>query len=189
MIRIILLGPPGAGKGTQAARLGTKLNIPAISTGDIFRKNMSENTPLGIEAKKYVEKGEYVPDSVTNPMVADRIAQPDCVNGFFFFVYPRTIDQADVLQNILSEKGQNIDFALEIKVDDDEVVKRMLKRAEEQNRPDDTEEIIRERMKIYHKLTSPLTEYFADKGLLVTVDGSGDIEEVTKLIYEALEIN
>ena len=186
MIRIILLGPPGAGKGTQAVKIAEHFGIPAISTGEIFRKNMSENTPLGVEAKKYVERGEYVPDSVTNPMVADRVAQPDCENGFLLDGYPRTIEQAEVLKGILAEKGQSLDFVLEIQADDEEVIKRMLNRAKEQNRPDDNEEVIRERMKIYHELTSPLTQYYQEEGLLVQVDGTGSIEEVSELIFKAL---
>lgn len=186
MIRIILLGPPGAGKGTQAVRIAEHFNIPAISTGEIFRKNMSENTPLGIEAKKYVEKGQYVPDTVTNPMVANRLSEEDCANGFLLDGYPRTIDQAEILNGILAERGEELDFVLEIQADDDEVIKRMLNRAKEQNRPDDNEEVIRERMKIYHELTSPLTDYYAKLGLLVQVDGSGSIDEVSELIFKAL---
>ena len=187
MTAIVLLGPPGAGKGTQAARIAERLNIPAISTGEIFRANMSEGTELGKRAKEYMERGEFVPDSVTNPMVKVRLSAPDAANGFLLDGYPRTLEQAHALRDMLAELGVSLDVVLEIQVDEDEVVARMLKRATEQNRSDDTEPVIRHRLEIYHELTEPMATYYADQDLLQVVDGHGSIDEVSERIFALLD--
>ena len=163
-VRMVLLGPPGAGKGTQAARISERLNIPAISTGDIFRKNIAEGTELGKAAKSYIDKGEYVPNEVTNGLVHDRLHWDDAV----------------------SADGLSLDVAVEITADTEEIVKRLLKRATEQNRADDTEPVIRHRMEVYTAQTQPLVDVYREMGLLVQVDGIGDIDEVTERIYAAL---
>ena len=187
MTAIVLLGPPGAGKGTQAARIAKRLGIPAISTGEIFRANMSEGTELGKRAKEYMERGEFVPDSVTNPMVKVRLAAPDTANGFLLDGYPRTLEQAHVLRDMLAELGVSLDVVLEIQVDEDEVVARMLKRATEQNRADDTEPVIRHRLEISHELTEPMATYYADQDLLQAIDGRGTIDEVSERIFAVLD--
>lgn len=185
-VRMILLGPPGAGKGTQAARISERLNIPAISTGDIFRKNIAEGTELGKAAKSYIDKGEYVPNEVTNGLVHDRLHWDDAVEGFLLDGYPRTLDQVEELERMLDADGLSLDVAVEITADTEEIVKRLLKRATEQNRADDTEPVIRHRMEVYTAQTQPLVDVYRDMGLLVQVDGIGEIDEVTERIYEAL---
>ena len=187
MTAIVLLGPPGAGKGTQAARIAERLNIPAISTGEIFRANMSEGTELGKRAKEYMERGEFVPDSVTNPMVKVRLSAPDTANGFLLDGYPRSVEQAHVLRDMLLDLGKSIDVVLEIQVDEDEVVERMLKRAQEQHRTDDTEPVMRHRLEVYHQQTEPVATYYVDQDLLEVVDGSGTIDEVTARIFAILD--
>ncbi|WP_127132298.1 adenylate kinase [Georgenia sp. SYP-B2076] len=184
--RLVLLGPPGAGKGTQAARLSDRLGIPAISTGDIFRANVAEQTELGKRAQRYMDAGEYVPDEVTNAMVRDRLAQPDAADGFLLDGYPRTADQVDELEGMLSADGQRLHAVVELTADTDEVVTRLLKRAEEQGRPDDTEVVIRRRLEVYAEQTAPLAATYAARGLLVQVDGIGGLDEVTERIMTAL---
>ena len=184
--RMVLLGPPGAGKGTQAARIAERLNIPAISTGDIFRANVAGATELGTQAKAYMDKGEYVPDSITNAMVADRIAQADCENGFLLDGYPRTTAQVGELDSMLKASGLALDVVVEITADAEAVVARLLKRAGEQGRADDTEPVIRRRLEVYAESTAPLAELYAERDLLVQVDGMGEIDVVTGRIMEAL---
>lgn len=184
--RIILLGPPGAGKGTQAARLAEHLDIPAVSTGDIFRANVAQRTDLGQAAQRYMDAGEYVPDEVTNAMVADRLAQDDAVEGFLLDGYPRTDVQVAELDRILNASGQELDAVLEITADTDEVVSRLLGRAAEQGRSDDTEDVIRRRLEVYAEQTAPLTSIYAERGLLVQVDGMGGVDEVTERALAAL---
>ena len=184
--RMVLLGPPGAGKGTQAARIAERLNIPAISTGDIFRANVAGATELGTQAKAYMDKGEYVPDSITNAMVADRIAQADCENGFLLDGYPRTTAQVGELDSMLKASGLALDVVVEITADAEAVVARLLKRAGEQGRADDTEPVIRRRLEVYAESTAPLADLYAERGLLVQVDGMGEIDVVTGRIMEAL---
>ena len=184
--RMVLLGPPGAGKGTQAARIAERLNIPAISTGDIFRANVAGATELGTQAKAYMDKGEYVPDSITNAMVADRIAQADCVNGFLLDGYPRTTAQVGELDSMLKASGLALDVVVEITADAEAVVARLLKRAGEQGRADDTEPVIRRRLEVYAESTAPLADLYAERDLLVQVDGMGEIDVVTGRIMEAL---
>lgn len=185
--RMVLLGPPGAGKGTQAARISERLGVPAISTGDIFRANVAGETELGKQAKQYMDRGEYVPDSVTNAMVKDRIAQEDAAEGFLLDGYPRTEAQVNELDAMLAEAGLALDVVLEITADNEVVVERLLKRASEQNRADDTEPVIRRRLEVYAEQTAPLAALYETEGLLVRVDGSGEVDEVTERIMTALE--
>lgn len=184
--RMVLLGPPGAGKGTQAARIAERLGIPAISTGDIFRANVAGATELGTRAKAYMDKGEYVPDSITNAMVGDRIAQNDCVAGFLLDGYPRTTAQVGELDSMLKTSGLALDVVVEITADAEAVVARLLKRAGEQGRADDTEPVIRRRLEVYAESTAPLADLYAERDLLVQVDGMGEIDVVTGRIMEAL---
>ena len=184
--RMVLLGPPGAGKGTQAARIGRRLGIPAISTGDIFRAHVAGSTELGRRARAYMDKGEYVPDSVTNAMVADRLAEDDAASGFLLDGYPRTAAQVDALDDMLSERGEALDVVVEITADADAVVERLLADAAEQGRADDTEPVIRRRLEVYAEATAPLAAIYEDRGLLLRVDGMGGIDEVTDRIMAAL---
>ena len=187
MTVVILLGPPGAGKGTQASRIAERLDIPAISTGDIFRANMVEGTEIGKQAQAYMDRGEFVPDSVTNAMVKARLAAPDTAKGFLLDGYPRSVEQAHVLRDMLLDLGKSIDVVLEIQVDEDEVVERMLKRAQEQHRTDDTEPVMRHRLEVYHQQTEPVATYYVDQDLLEVVDGRGSIDEVTERIFAILD--
>ena len=184
--RMVLLGPPGAGKGTQAARIGRRLGIPAISTGDIFRAHVAGSTELGRRARAYMDRGEYVPDSVTNAMVADRLTEDDAASGFLLDGYPRTAAQVDALDDMLSERGEALDVVVEITADADAVVERLLGRAAEQGRADDTEPVIRRRLEVYAEATAPLAAIYEDQGLLLRVDGMGGIDEVTDRIMAAL---
>ena len=184
--RMVLLGPPGAGKGTQAARIGERLGIPAISTGDIFRAHVAGSTELGRRARAYMDRGEYVPDSVTNAMVADRLAEDDAASGFLLDGYPRTAAQVDALDDMLSERGEALDVVVEITADADAVVERLLGRAAEQGRADDTEPVIRRRLEVYAEATAPLAAIYEGRGLLLRVDGMGGIDEVTDRIMAAL---
>jgi adenylate kinase len=186
-MRLILMGPPGAGKGTQATVIAGRLGIPAISTGDIFRANVSQETPLGIEAKRYMDAGDYVPDSVTNAMVRDRIAQADARGGFLLDGYPRTVAQVEELDAMLREHGAVLDAVVALTVDRDEVVQRLLRRAELEGRADDTEDVIRRRQEVYAEQTAPLIEVYAGRGLLTEVDGMGSVDEVTARVFSALE--
>jgi len=185
--RIILIGPPGAGKGTQAARLAEHLGVPAISTGDIFRANVAERTELGQTAQRYMDAGEYVPDEVTNAMVADRLAAEDAAAGFLLDGYPRTEAQVGELDRMLGGAGVNLDKVVEITADVDELVARLLKRAIEQGRSDDTEDVIRRRQEVYADQTAPLVGLYEGRGLLVRVDGLGAIDEVTERLLGALD--
>jgi adenylate kinase len=186
MMKLLLIGPPGAGKGTQASKLSEVFGIPAISTGDIFRANVKNETPLGLEAKSYMDRGAYVPDELTNKLVRDRLQNPDCVNGFLLDGYPRTADQVDELDTILKETNSSLDAVVQLTADTDEVVKRLAKRAIEQGRSDDTEDVIRNRLAVYEEQTAPLISVYASRGLLIMVDGLGEIDEVTSRIREAL---
>jgi adenylate kinase len=186
MMKLLLIGPPGAGKGTQASKLSEVYGIPAISTGDIFRENVKNETPLGVEAKSYMDRGAYVPDELTNKLVRDRLQNPDCANGFLLDGYPRTADQVDELDSILKETNSALDAVIQLTADTDEVVRRLAKRAIEQGRSDDTEDVIRNRMAVYEEQTAPLISVYASRGLLIMVDGLGEIDEVTSRITEAL---
>lgn len=184
--RIILIGPPGAGKGTQAARLSESLGVPAISTGDIFRANVAGETELGLTAKRYMDAGEYVPDEVTNDMVRARLAEEDAKDGFLLDGYPRTVAQVEELDTMLAELGVSLDHVVELTADTDEVVARLLTRAQLQGRTDDNEEVIRHRLDVYAEQTQPLTRIFAERGLLRQVDGLGDVPEITDRIVDVL---
>jgi adenylate kinase len=186
MMKLLLIGPPGAGKGTQASKLSEVFGIPAISTGDIFRANVKNETPLGLEAKSYMDRGAYVPDDLTNQLVRDRLQNPDCGNGFLLDGYPRTSDQVNELDEILRETDSSLDAVIQLTADTDEVVRRLAKRAIDQGRSDDTEDVIRNRMAVYEDQTAPLISMYAARGLLIMVDGLGEIEEVTSRIVEAL---
>ena len=186
MIGILLIGPPGAGKGTQAALLATRYSIPAISTGDIFRKNVADETPLGVEAKGYMDRGEYVPDSLTNALVKDRLSQPDVVNGFLLDGYPRTLDQVERLDEFLAQNGTKLDVVVQLTADSEELVSRLANRAEEQGRTDDTPEVIRKRQGIYEEQTAPLIDVYASRSLVAKVDGLGEVNVVTARISEVL---
>jgi adenylate kinase len=185
-MRMILMGPPGAGKGTQAKYVADKFGIPAISTGDIFRANVSQGTELGIEAKRYMDAGEYVPDEVTNRMVRNRIDEPDAEPGFLLDGYPRTLAQVEELDGMISFTGHRLDAVVVLTVDQDELVGRLLQRAKTEGRADDTEEVIRRRQEVYAEQTEPLIDVYRDRGLLIEVDGLGEIDEVTERIFSAL---
>ncbi len=186
MIRLLLIGPPGAGKGTQAALLAKRYSIPAISTGDIFRENVANETSLGIQAKAFMDRGEYVPDSLTNALVRDRLSQPDAVNGFLLDGYPRTIDQVHELDDVLSENGTKLDVVVQLTADIDELVTRLSLRATQQGRADDTPEVIRKRQDVYEEQTAPLIDVYAARGLVAMVDGLGAVDQVTARIAEVL---
>lgn len=186
MTRLLLIGPPGAGKGTQAAILAENLAVPAISTGDIFRANVKNGTELGLKVKAIMDAGEYVPDSLTNAIVEDRLNEADARAGFLLDGYPRTPDQVRELDEILGKQSTHLDVVVLLTADTDEVVARLLKRAAEQGRSDDTEEVIRHRMAVYAEQTAPLIELYAARDLVVEVDGLGEIDEVTGRIYAAL---
>jgi adenylate kinase len=185
-MRLIMLGPPGAGKGTQAARVSQAHGVPAISTGDIFRANIKNETPLGLQVREITASGGYVPDQVTNAIVRDRLAEADAATGFLLDGYPRTTGQVEALDAMLADAGHALDAVVELTVDTDEVVQRLLARAVEQGRADDTEEVIRERMRLYAEETAPLAAVYLERGLLTQVDGMGAVEEVTARIEAAL---
>lgn len=182
----MLLGPPGAGKGTQAKELAARLGVPAISTGDIFRANVAGATPLGLEAQAFMDRGDYVPDSVTNAMVRARIAEPDAKVGFLLDGYPRTPAQVRELDEMLSEVGEALDCVLELTAPTEEVVRRLLLRAADQGRADDTEQVIRRRLEVFAEQTAPLAAAYRERGLLAQVDGIGSVEEVTARLFAAL---
>lgn len=180
------MGPPGAGKGTQAELVAEHFGIPAISTGDIFRANVSNGTPLGVEAKRYMDAGEYVPDEVTNNMVRDRLSEPDARQGFLLDGYPRTVSQVEFLDQVLADQSVQLDHVVELVVDEEEIVARLLKRAAEEGRTDDSEDVIRNRLRVYSEQTAPLTALYAERGLLVRVDGLGPVDEVAARVENAI---
>lgn len=211
-MKIILLGPPGAGKGTQAKSISNRYSIPHISTGDIFRKNISENTPLGIEAKKYIDNGQLVPDEVTINMVKDRLQKDDCKSGYLLDGFPRTVSQAESLQRFLEDRGESLDTALLIEVLRDFILERMTGRrvcpscgasyhvkfnpavdgkcelcgSDVVQRKDDTEETVQERLDVYEKQTQPLIDFYKTKNLLSVVEGTKAINEVFESICDIL---
>jgi adenylate kinase len=185
-MRMLIMGPPGAGKGTQAAVVAASLGVPHISTGDIFRANVSAGTPLGEEAQRYMDAGEYVPDSITNAMVRDRISRDDCQPGFLLDGYPRTLEQVTELDMMLEADGRRLERVVELTVNTDEVVARLLKRAQEQGRADDTADVIRRRLEVYFEQTAPLIAVYRERGILVEVDGMGPVDDVTGRILAAV---
>jgi adenylate kinase len=183
-MRLLIMGSPGAGKGTQSAMICEEFGIPHISTGDLFRANLTQGTALGQEAKKYMDAGEYVPDSVTNGMVRERLKDPDTQVGFLLDGYPRTVAQVAELDGMLSTTP--LDRVIELTADKEIVVTRLLGRAQEQGRSDDTEDLIRHRLEVYEEQTAPLTSLYKSRGILVQVDGLGTVEEVSARISSAL---
>ena len=181
------MGPPGAGKGTQAKFIAEKFSIPHISTGDIFRENLKKETAIGLEAKSYMDRGEYVPDDVTNRIVADRLTWPDAAKGFLLDGYPRTLDQVKFLDETLKSQNHQVDRVIELVADINTLVKRLLNRAKEQNRADDTEEVITKRLEVYLAETAPIIDNYKNKNLVIQVDGLGDVDAVTRRILTALE--
>jgi adenylate kinase len=185
-MRMILMGPPGAGKGTQAEVVAERYSIPAISTGDIFRKNASEGTELGIQAQRFMDAGEYVPDELTNLMVRNRIDEPDADRGFLLDGYPRTLAQVEELDGMIKHTGHVLDAVVVLTVDKEELVQRLLQRAETEGRADDTEDVVRRRQEVYHEQTAPLIDVYRDRGLMIEVDGMGEVDEVSKRVFDAL---
>ena len=179
-MRLVLLGPPGAGKGTQAQKLADKLGIPQISTGDLFRQNISQGTPLGVEAKRYLDAGDLVPSSLTNALVEDRIGQPDAANGFILDGFPRSVEQATALHDMLEARDTKLDAVVELQVSEQELFSRL----KDRGRADDTEEVIHNRMKVYSDETKPLLEYYRDE--LKAVDAAGSLDEVFGRALRAL---
>jgi adenylate kinase len=186
-MRVIIMGPPGAGKGTQARFIAEHFGIPAISTGDIFRVNVSQGTPLGQEAQKYMNAGEYVPDAVTNLMVRNRIDEQDAQAGFLLDGYPRTVAQVEELDSMIAFTGHRLDAVVVLAVDGEEIVQRLLARAQTEGRADDTEEVIRRRQEVYTEQTAPLIDVYRQRDLLVEVDGLGEVDQVTGRIFAALD--
>jgi adenylate kinase len=190
-VRVVLLGPPGAGKGTQAQVIAGELGAPAISTGDIFRANVSGRTELGTKAKAYMDAGDLVPDEITVAMVKDRLAEPDAKAGFLLDGFPRTIAQAEQLRESLAELGNHLDCVLELVVDEEELVRRlsgrrMLVDGEWIQRDDDKPETVRHRLQVYREQTSPLSGFYEREGLLARIDAIGTVEEVTVRALRAL---
>ena len=206
-MRLILVGPPGAGKGTQAVHLAQHYSIPHISTGDIFRANLKEGTPLGLQAKSYMDKGELVPDSVTNAMVKDRLTHADTANGFLLDGFPRNVAQAEVLRAVLAEKKTPIDAALELSIENSEIIKRLSSRrtcrgcgkvfpgqldkcdscgGDLYQRDDDKEEVIARRLEVYAEQTAPIIAFYRTEGLLITIPAVGEVSEITGSAIRAL---
>jgi|UPI0002E06C5A adenylate kinase len=181
LVRLVLVGPPGAGKGTQAEQMAKRLDVPHISTGDLFRANLRDETELGREAKRYMDAGDLVPDEVTVGMVRDRLGDADTANGFILDGFPRNVAQADSLEKILSEKGLELDAVVQFDVDDEVVVQRLLGRG----RSDDNEDTIRNRQRVYREETAPLLDHYRDR--LVTIDAVGEIDEITDRVFSALQ--
>ena len=184
--RLLIVGPPGSGKGTQAVRLSEAYGIPAIATGDIFRHNIKTQTPLGLQVKAIIDAGDYVTDDLTNELVVSRLAEEDALDGFLLDGYPRTLAQVTFLDELLASRGQSLDAVIQLAADKEEVVTRLRKRALEQGRTDDSEEAIRHRQDVYARETMPLIEVYRDRGLLIEVDALGPIDEVSVRISEAL---
>ncbi|MEQ1735365.1 MAG: adenylate kinase [Rhodoglobus sp.] len=185
-IRLLLIGPPGAGKGTQAVRLAETFGVPAISTGDIFRRNVRDETELGRKAKAFMDAGDNVPDSLTNELIRDRLAEPDAEGGFLLDGYPRTADQVRELDEFLLGHGTALNAVVELVADPDVVVERLRKRAIEQGRSDDGESVVRHRLEVYREQTAPLIDLYAARGVLVKIDAIGDIDDVTARITGSL---
>jgi adenylate kinase len=185
--RFLIVGPPGAGKGTQAARICGHFSIPTISTGDIFRANIKNETDLGKQVKAIVDAGDYVPDELTNALVTDRLNEADAAGGFLLDGYPRTTDQVRYLDDLLAAHGHQLDVVIRLVADEDEIVRRLRQRAIDQGRVDDSEEAIRHRQEVYQRETAPLLEMYRDRDLLLEVDGLGELDDITARIFAALE--
>ena len=185
-VRLLIVGAPGAGKGTQATGLAEAFGVPAISTGDIFRANIKNGTELGKKVQEITAQGQLVPDSLTNELIRDRLSQADVAPGFLLDGYPRTVGQVAFLTELLAADGAAIDAVVQLVTDTDAVVARLLKRAEEQGRVDDTEEVIRHRQEVYASETAPVVDLYRERGVVVDVDGMGTVEEVAAGILAAL---
>ncbi|WP_353067293.1 adenylate kinase [Arcanobacterium hippocoleae] len=185
--RLIMVGPPGAGKGTQAKVLAEKLGIPTISTGSIFRSHISQGTELGQLAASYIDGGNLVPDEVTDALVRDRLSQDDVRDGFILDGYPRNVHQVSALDQILSDLEVSLDGVVELDIPDEAIVGRLLKRAQIENRADDTEDVIRHRIEVYHQETAPLIDIYQERGQLLQVDGTGTIDEVLQRLVQSLQ--
>ncbi len=186
MSRFLIVGPPGVGKGTQAARISEAFGIPTISTGDIFRSNIAQGTELGRQVKAIVDAGDYVPDTLTNALVEDRLRSADAADGFLLDGYPRTPDQVQHLDALFAAGGHALDAVIRLLADREEIVRRLRKRALEQGRADDSEEAIRHRQEVYQRETEPVVAMYRDRGVLLEVDGLGEIDEVTERIFASL---
>jgi adenylate kinase len=186
-MHLLIMGPPGAGKGTQASRIGAHYEIPAISTGDMFRAMRELDTPLATQVQEIMASGGYVPNDVTNQVVAERLLADDCAKGFLLDGYPRTLPQVDYLDGVLDEGGRAIDAVISLAVDPDELVSRLLKRRASAGREDDTPEAIRTRQQVYIDQTAPLLDVYRDRGVLLEVDGLGQVDEVTQRLFAALD--
>ena len=184
--RLLLIGPPGAGKGTQAVELSSAFGVPAISTGDIFRHNVKNETELGLKAKAFMDAGDNVPDSLTNDLITDRLEDPDCAEGFLLDGYPRTPDQVRHLDDFLANHNAALDVVVQLVADPDVVVERLRLRAIDQGRSDDDESVVRHRLNVYQEQTAPLIDIFTARGAVVVIDGIGEISEVTGRIMSAL---
>ncbi|ONI61947.1 adenylate kinase [Leifsonia sp. ALI-44-B] len=183
---MLIVGPPGAGKGTQASAVAEAYGIPAISTGDIFRANIEQGTELGKQVQEVMASGGFVPDELTNSIVADRLKQDDAQGGFLLDGYPRTTEQVHELDRILAESGAELDAVIQLQADTDEVVKRLTKRALEQGRVDDTEDVIRHRQDLYREQTEPVIAIYAERGVVVEVDGLGTVDDVAARVRDGL---
>ena len=181
------MGAPGAGKGTQASGLAARYGVPAISTGDIFRANIKNQTPLGVKVKAIIDAGDYVSDEITEDLVANRLEEPDCEPGFLLDGFPRTLHQVHFLERYLGDRGTQLDAVVSLHVDPEALVERLLDRATKEGRADDTEETIRRRMEVFAGQTAPLLSYYEDRGLLVEIDGTGTVEEVQQRMFEQLD--
>jgi adenylate kinase len=186
-MRLLIMGPPGAGKGTQATRIAEHYRIPAISTGDIFRAMKHADTPLARQVREIMESGGYVSDEITNEIVKDRLAKPDCQAGFLLDGYPRTLQQVQTLDDYLAETNRPLGAVISLLADTDEVVARLLKRAAIDGRSDDNEETVRVRLQVYAEQTEPLLDVYRSRGVLVEVNGLGEIDEVSERVFAALD--
>lgn len=189
MMRLVLLGPPGVGKGTQAKVVSERLGLTTISTGQIFRSNIAQGTELGRLADNYISQGHFVPDSVTNQMIAARLGAPDVADGFLLDGYPRNLEQVHFLRDLLASQGVGLDAVVDLSAPEEVLVKHMAHRAKVENRSDDSPEVFAERLHEYHRKTEPVSTYYADQDLLEVVDGVGTIEEVTERILAVLSFH
>jgi adenylate kinase len=188
-MRIVLLGAPGSGKGTQAALMVERLGVPHISTGVLLRNAAKRGTELGLKAKSIIDRGELVPDEIMSDMIEERLSRADMTNGFILDGYPRNLAQAKSLNEMLERLGQSADIAIQIDVDPEQIIKRLAGRAQQEDRADDNEKIVRNRMRVYHEKTAPVIDYYANRGLLTHVLGDGSVEVILERILSVLNIH